>query len=48
MNVEIDVKKVGTAFMRVVGDLSRWYLVGAATALGIITALHATGVIVLY
>jgi hypothetical protein len=48
MNVEIDTKKVAKAFMQVVGDLSRWYLRGAATALGIITVLHATGVIVLY
>jgi hypothetical protein len=48
MNVEIDTKKVSLGFLAAVADLSRWYLRGAATALGIVTALHVSGVIVLY
>jgi hypothetical protein len=48
MNVEIDTKKVAMALFATLSDLSRWYLRGAATAFGIITVLHATGVVVLY
>tara|TARA_Y100001938_G_C7898938_1_gene333618 strand:- start:288 stop:434 length:147 start_codon:yes stop_codon:yes gene_type:complete len=48
MNVEIDIKKTGLALLATLSDLSRWYLRGAATSFGIITVLHATGVVVLY
>jgi hypothetical protein len=48
MNVEIDTKQVAQALLATITDLSRWYLRGAATTFGIITVLHATGVIVLY
>ena len=48
MKLDIDTKKIGGALLAAVGDLSRWYLRGAAAALGIITAMQVSGMIVLY
>jgi len=48
MKVNIDTKKLGLGLLAAVADLSRWYLRGAVAALGIISAMQLSGMIVLY